>query len=76
MSECVENVFDTIKKGFEDIGYKIYYKVLNIEEFGIPQLRRRVFIIGIKNNFVKEFTFPTTFKKKITLRYPHEQSRT
>jgi DNA (cytosine-5)-methyltransferase 1 len=46
-----------IKEEFEKLGYRIKIKVLNAEEFGVPQKRRRVFFVG--NLFNKEFEFPT-----------------
>ena len=44
-----------IKDEFEKIGYKITYKVLKTEDFGIPQTRERLIILGHKE---KELTFP------------------
>lgn len=43
-------------------GYKVYYKVLNSRDFGIPQNRERVYMVGIRKdiddgNF--QFPFPT-----------------
>ena len=39
------------------LGYKIYYKVLNAKDFGVPQNRERLIIVGFKNHDV-EFEFP------------------
>ena len=39
------------------LGYKIYYKVLNAKDFGVPQNRERIIIVGFKNHAVK-FKFP------------------
>ena len=50
-------VIKMIVKDFEDIGYKVDYKVLNAAEYGIPQMRERVIIIG--NNIGVENPFPT-----------------
>lgn len=36
--------------------YKVAYKVLNSADFGVPQFRERVFIVG--NRLGKEFDFP------------------
>lgn len=48
-------VFEMIKKDFEDLGYVVDAKVLNAAEYGVPQARERVIIlgnrIGKKNNF-------------------------
>ena len=38
------------------LGYTVTSKVLNAVEFGVPQTRKRIFIVGLKNG--NEFTFP------------------
>lgn len=56
----------TIKILFEEIGYNIEYKILNSKDYGIPQERRRVFIIGKRNN--KSFEFPKKEKEMKTVK--------
>lgn len=52
------NTFKVIKNILENkLGYKIYYKVLNARDFGLPQNRERIIIVGFKNHDVK-FSFP------------------
>ena len=41
---------------FHSLNYSIHYDVLNSKDFGIPQDRSRLFVIGFKNNI--EFVFP------------------
>lgn len=46
-------------------GYKIYEKLLNSKDFGVPQKRERVYIVGISNPH-KDFKFPSpTPKNKV-----------
>ena len=52
------HLLDEQIRTFADVGYKVSYKVLNAAEFGVPQERRRVFIVGIRSDFGKLFTFP------------------
>ncbi|MEH2133651.1 MAG: DNA cytosine methyltransferase [Nostoc sp.] len=44
----------------ESIGYCVKWKVLNAYDFGLPQNRERVFIVGIRNDLEKcqEYKFP------------------
>lgn len=49
-------VIKMIVKDFENLGYKVDYKILNAAEYGIPQMRERVLIIG--NRLGKANPFP------------------
>jgi len=51
--------FDVIKSVLEDLGYKVFYKVLNSKNFGVPQNRERIYIVGFRNDIAPEdFIFP------------------
>jgi len=56
------SVLDRIIKKFEniddDIGYKVSHETLDAVNFGIPQYRERVFIIGIRNDLNLTWAFP------------------
>lgn len=52
------NTWSVIKNIFESLGYSINYEVLNSVDFGIPQNRRRLFVVGIKNGYKFEFPKP------------------
>lgn len=41
-----EKVIDIIKKSFEEIGYFVEIWLLNSAEYGVPQIRERIFIVG------------------------------
>jgi len=43
---------------FEQLGYKVVWKVLNAADFGVPQRRERVFIVGIRSDLGVSFEFP------------------
>lgn len=51
----IESFFQKINK---TLGYKIYNKVLNAKDFGVPQSRERVFIVGIRNDLDLKWEFP------------------
>ena len=42
----------------EAVPYHIYYKVLNAKNYGVPQNRERIFIIGIRDDEDNNFRFP------------------
>jgi DNA (cytosine-5)-methyltransferase 1 len=42
-------VIDYLEKKFKSLGYQIDYDILNAANFGVPQIRNRFFIIGLKN---------------------------
>lgn len=59
------DTFKVIKHVLEyDLGYKVFYKVLNSSDYGVPQTRNRIFIVCFDNKEIK-FKFP----KEITLNY-------
>jgi DNA (cytosine-5)-methyltransferase 1 len=49
-------------------GYNVYWDVLNCAEYGVPQKRERVFIIGIKEEYKTKFSFPKKSKKMFSIR--------
>lgn len=51
------NTFKTIKSSFDELGYKYFYKLLDAKDYGIPQHRQRIFVVGFKDNSIK-FDFP------------------
>lgn len=50
-------VFDRIVKTFEDLGYKMRYKVLDASDFKTPQRRKRLFLVGCSDHDF-DFGFP------------------
>lgn len=45
-----ESALDIILKDFKDVGYDVQYHILNAADYGVPQIRKRVIIIGIRND--------------------------
>jgi len=51
---------------FHDLGYQINSKILNSKDYGIPQHRERIFVVGFKDKSV-EFTFPQKIQLERTM---------
>lgn len=52
-------VFRQIVQDFSAAGYRVYHKLLNASHFGVPQIRERVFLVGIRTDLDYEYRFPT-----------------
>jgi DNA (cytosine-5)-methyltransferase 1 len=46
-----KRTFKTIIKSLESLGYNVNFKILNCIDFGLPQNRERIFIVGTKYGF-------------------------
>lgn len=71
LSANKKEAFPLIIKKFEESGYFVKYKLLNSSDFGIPQKRERVFIVGfIDKHDYEKFSFPSpvTEEKKVALK--------
>ena len=60
--------FKIVLESLEEVGYNNYYAVLNSKDFGIPQNRERVFIISIRKDIDKGFTFPGPIPLELRLK--------
>lgn len=52
--------FNTILAAMYDAGYDIYPNLYKFEEYGVPQARHRVIIVGIRKDYKLEFRIPST----------------
>ena len=53
-SEYRQQILNAIKA----LGYNVQIKLLNASDYGVPQLRPRVIIVGIRNDIKKSFSYP------------------
>lgn len=68
--ENVENLtkkfmpeFQKIQDELRSLGYKIYWRIMDAKECGIPQTRKRVFVICIREEIgLGNYTFPEPFE--------------
>jgi len=55
--KTLEVILNTLK----ELNYTVHTKIINAKDFGVPQMRERIFIVGFNNEKVsnpKEFSFP------------------
>lgn len=73
--ENVRGIFDKIFDGYrqhikseiENLGYKVYWELLNASDYGVPQLRPRAVLVAIRNDITSEFSFPLPCGNKISV---------
>lgn len=59
--------FHTIRRIIEDdLGYSFFPQLVRASDFGLPQHRPRIYMVGFKNNKIK-FKFPEPIKLKTTM---------
>lgn len=52
----------------ESLMYNLHWQVLNTKDYGLPQNRERVFLIGIRNDLPNSFVFPKKIPLKLRLK--------
>lgn len=50
-----------------EVGYNVKYQVLEAKDYGVPQIRKRLFIVGVNKKIKAEFEFPKPIKLKYSL---------
>ena len=53
-----KSAFPLILKEFEDSGYDVQHRILNSANYGVPQKRERVIIVGFRSDLNIKFDFP------------------
>lgn len=61
--------FRVIKNILEELGYRVFYKILNSKDFGVPQNRERIYIVAFRNDIAPlSFNFPDSSGKSIFIK--------
>lgn len=55
-----------MKEVLENLGYSFFYKILKADDYGVPQNRQRLIMVGFRNKNIK-FKFPNPFPLKTTM---------
>lgn len=62
-------IIEAIIEDFSDKGYNVFPNLVNAADYGVPQDRWRVFMIGFRKDLnITEFEFPKPFDKRVSLR--------
>ncbi len=60
------NTFTVILDRLNKLGYTVYHKVFNSLDFGVPQKRERIYIVGFKNSIQFKFPKPLGYFKPLS----------
>lgn len=52
-------VIEMIMNDFSKLGYKVQKRLLNAADYGVPQTRQRVIIVGVRDDVYFEYTYPS-----------------
>lgn len=60
--------WNVIKSVFESLNYTLNIQVLDSKDYGIPQTRRRLFVVGFRNDLeINDFSFPDPVQLNFSL---------
>ena len=63
------DIFEAIKEEFSQCGYNVFSQLVNARDFGVPQDRERVIIVGIRKDLgINDFSIPIPKNKHMTMR--------
>ncbi|EJB70430.1 cytosine-specific methyltransferase [Helicobacter pylori Hp A-6] len=51
-------MFQRICNAFKERGYILEHAILNALDYGVPQIRERVILVGVLKSFEQKFYFP------------------
>ncbi|MBU3897002.1 MAG: DNA cytosine methyltransferase [Nanoarchaeota archaeon] len=61
--------FDAVLKVLDNLGYRVFYKVLNASRFGVPTARERIYLVCFRKDIGNpNFAFPEPTRKNVYLK--------
>ena len=61
--------FQVIRQAIRDIGYQVFWKVLNSKDYGVPQNRERIYVVAFRDDLnIGEFRFPDGSGEDVCIR--------
>lgn len=61
-------IIEAIVQAFSECGYDVQYRLLNARDYGVPEDRERVIIVGLRKDAGGRFDYPEPDARRITLR--------
>lgn len=61
------NTFNVIKNTMDELGYNFHYQILKASDYGVPQNRPRLYMVGIRKDLIDTFKFPEPIKLTKTM---------
>jgi DNA (cytosine-5)-methyltransferase 1 len=55
---------EIIKEDFAKLGYDVQHKLLNTADYGVPETRERIIIVGVNKSLGRQFSFPAPTHSK------------
>lgn len=56
-----------VKSVFYSLGYDLYFQIMNSKDYGIPQHRERIFVVGFHTPPINDFQFPEKIELEHTM---------
>lgn len=63
-TEAGERVIDIINAELESLGYEVYHSVLEATHYGVPQIRKRLFVVASRDELDRPFPKQTHYPEK------------
>lgn len=70
LSHNGSNVAERVALSLSELGYTVSCQLLNASTLGLPQVRKRLFFVGVRADIAKTFVFPKTHTEEGDRIYP------
>ena len=57
--------YKVVENTLNELGYNVHTKILNAKDYGVPQNRERIYIVGFRENIDFSFPKPLNIKPKV-----------